>query len=388
MTSRSQPPSASEPKRSPNEFLVGVPASRSLLITPCLVLDLDVLEANIAAMAAHCRRSGIALRPHAKTHKSLEIARMQIACGALGVCCATIGEAEILVRGGVRGVLVTSPVVQGSNIERLVALEAQADELMAVVDDPDNAHAIASRAAALGRTMPMLVDVDLGTGRTGTATVGDAIALAKLLRATPGARFVGVQGYAGHLQHIADYAARRELAAEQHAKMAELVDELRREGLDPRIVSGGGTGTHDIDARAGVFTELQAGSYTVMDVEYGDVDAGEGQRFLPALFVRTSVISRNATGMVTTDGGLKRFATDGPRPRIARGAPATAVYGFSGDEHGCIVFASPSETLPLGTAVECVVPHCDPTVNLYDHYHCVRGDDLVAIWPVDARGAY
>jgi 3-hydroxy-D-aspartate aldolase len=128
----------------------------------------------------------------------------------------------------------------------------------------------------------------------------------------------------------------------------------------------------------------------VMDVEYGDVElrAGQPTVFEPALFVRTTVVSNNAAGMVTTDAGLKRFATDGPKPRIARGAPDGAIYAFGGDEHGCVVFADASQSLPLGAAIECIAPHCDPTVNLYDHFHCVRGDDLVDIWPVDARGAY
>lgn len=341
-------------------------------------------------MAAHCRAAGVNLRPHAKTHKSARIARLQLDAGAVGVCCATIGEAEVMVRAGLPGVLVTSPVVQPANVERLVRLAAQADDLMVVVDHARNALAIASAASAAGVTIGMLVDLDVGLGRTGVASVEDAVALARIVQESSGARFAGVQAYAGHLQHIEQFAARRELAEEQSRKVEALVHALTQAGMRPAIVSGGGTGTHDIDLRGGVFTELQAGSYTVMDVEYADVELRGGTvrpAFEPALFVRTTVVSANARGMVTTDAGLKRFATDGPKPRIASGAPEGAVYAFSGDEHGCVVFADASQSLPVGAALECVVPHCDPTVNLYDHYHCVRGDVLVDLWPVDARGA-
>lgn len=340
-------------------------------------------------MAAHCRSVGLQLRPHAKTHKSVRIARMQLDAGAVGVCCATIGEAEVMVRAGIAGVLVTSPVVQATNVERLVRLASPAPDLMAVVDNPGNVLAIAREATDAATRIHLLVDVDLGSARTGVAGAGDAVALAGLIRDTPGVRFAGLQAYAGHLQHVEAFASRSDLAAAQVAHLSDILRLLALEGMGASIVSGGGTGTHDIDHRGGVFTELQAGSYTVMDVEYGDVELrASSSPFSPALFVRTTVISNNAQGMVTTDAGLKRFATDGPRPRIALGAPPGSTYGFSGDEHGCVVFADSSGTLAIGSAVECIVPHCDPTVNLYDHYHCVRGDDLVDIWPVDARGAY
>lgn len=365
--------------------------SRHRLVTPVLVLDLDLLAFNIDAMAEHCRRVGVSLRPHAKTHKSVRIAKMQIDAGAVGVCCATIGEAEVMVGGGIPGVLVTSPIVQPANVARLVSLAAADGDVLAVVDHPANVRAIAEAAVAAGTTIRLLVDFDIGLGRTGVSGVREAVELARLLRDTPGVEFAGLQGYAGHLQHLEAFASRRDLAAEKTRQMADVVRALEAGGMKPAIVSGGGTGTHDIDHRSGVFTELQAGSYTVMDVEYADVElgpAGSRPPFAAALFVRASVVSNNAAGMVTTDAGLKRFATDGPKPRLVRGAPPGAVYGFTGDEHGCVVFADSAQTLELGAAVECVVPHCDPTVNLYDVFHVVRGDDLVDIWPVDARGAW
>lgn len=374
----------------PNADLVGQPGSRARLSTPALVLDLDRLERNIAAMAEHCKSVWLDLRPHAKTHKSLRVSKLQVQAGAVGVCCATLGEAEVMAGAGINGVLITSPVVQPAKIGRLVRLNQAANGLKVVVDNPHNAVELGIAAEAVRKKLEVLVDFDVGLGRTGAASESDAVTLARIVRSTRGLEFAGVQAYAGHLQHLADYQVRSDLALEQLRRVASLVGALAKEGMKPAIVSGGGTGTYDIDHQAGIFTELQAGSYAVMDVEYGDVELtaqAKKSPFEPALFVATTVVSNNARGMVTTDGGLKRFATDGPKPRIASGAPKDAVYAFLGDEHGCVVFANQSETLKLGSVVECVAPHCDPTVNLYDYYHCVRGDKLVAIWRVDARGS-
>jgi 3-hydroxy-D-aspartate aldolase len=376
--------------------LIGVVGGRARLTTPALLLDLDRLEQNIAAMAAHCRQVGVALRPHAKTHKSVAIARLQVAAGARGIACATLGEAEVMVDGGITGVLVTSPVMGGARIERLIALNARAEGLMAVVDHPQNLAELAAAAhgaiRAGGPPLQLLVDFDIGLHRTGAANVEDALFLARGIAALPEQelRFAGVQAYAGQLQHVADYAEREKLAHVQHARLAELIAALRSEGLPPYLVSGGGTGTHDIDASSQTFTELQAGSYVFMDVDYGRIQLRSGANRPPfenALFVQTSVVSINAPGFVTTDAGLKRFATDGPKPVIAAGAPRGATYRYQGDEHGAVVFAEAGQTLPLGAMISCVVPHCDPTVNLYDWYHCVRSDRLVDLWPVDARGA-
>ena len=245
-------------------------------------------------------------------------------------------------------------------------------------------------ASDAARPLALLVDLDIGLHRTGAATVADAVTLAKRIANAASLRLAGIQAYAGQLQHVADYGEREKLAGMQNARLAELVAALASESLPPKLVSGGGTGTHDIDAAGRLFTELQAGSYVFMDVDYDRIQLRPGsnrQPFDNALFVQTNVVSANAAGFVTTDAGLKRFATDGPKPAIAVGAPSGATYSYQGDEHGAVVFAEPGETLPLGAVISCVVPHCDPTVNLYDWYHCVRGDRLIDIWPVDARGA-
>ena len=371
-----------------NAGLVGEAGSRARLQTPALLLDLDRLERNIAAMAAHMRAAGQALRPHAKTHKCVEIARRQLAAGAVGICCATLGEAEVMVEGGISGVLVTSPVVGPAKIDRLVRLNERAQGLMVVVDDPGNVRAIADAVRASDKDLRVLVDIDVGTRRTGVPSAQMAVALAREIAGSGSLEFGGIQGYAGFLQHIPDHAERARGAERVSAQMEQVRAALVEAGLPLPLVTGGGTGTHDIDHRLGVFGELQAGSYIVMDVDYDRIDlrGAGGPVFENALFVRATVVSANQEEFVVTDAGLKAFATDGPAPRLAAGAPEGASYGFAGDEHGRVFLPAGGPRLAVGDAVECVVPHCDPTVNLYDHYHVVRGDTLVDIWRVDARG--
>lgn len=368
-----------------NEDFIGIEGGRWQLQTPALVIDLDALERNIAAMAEHAGRHGIALRPHAKTHKSAEIARRQIAAGALGVCCAKLGEAEALAEGGVPSILITSPVVTERGIARLTALNARLDELIVTVDDAG----IAARldAASAGKKLKVFVDIDPGMGRTGirpdlAAALVEKVAEAKNLE------YAGLQCYAGQVQHMESPNERRDASLSALKELAELRDRLKAKGLAPKILSGGGTGTFDIDPDARVLSELQVGSYVFMDRQYNDVWTKPGARppFETSLFVQTTVISANRTGLVTTDAGLKSFATDDGTPVIAHGAPEGAAYFFFGDEQGGVIYSEENGKLARGHALACVVPHCDPTVNLYDRYHAVRGDRLEAIWPVDGRG--
>jgi 3-hydroxy-D-aspartate aldolase len=373
----------------PNADLIGRPGSRAALCTPALVLDLAALERNLVAMAAFCDQHGVALRPHAKTHKSVEVARRQLGAGAIGISAATIGEAERLTDGGIGNLLITSPLATAAKLHRLRALLDRAEGLMAVVDSVAGVDALAEVVAGTDRQLIVLVDIGVGRQRTGCTSTEQALAVARRIAASNRLSFGGVQAYAGHLQHTAELGERQRLGQMESAKAGEVVARLRAEGLAPRLITGAGTGSHAQDAAAGLFTELQCGSYAFMDVQYQQVTLrpDAAQPFEPALFVRTSVISANAASHVTTDAGLKQFATDGPRPVIARGAPGGAEYHFFGDEHGRIDLADAPAHLPVGTALECVTPHCDPTVNLYDVYHVVHGDTLVDIWPIDARGA-
>ena len=370
----------------PNAGLIGVAGARTRLNTPALILDLDVFEANLARMADYARSRGVALRPHAKSHKTVPVAKAQIAAGAVGVCCATIGEAEAMAAAGIPGILLTSPVATPAKIARLVALAAGGADIMAVVDDARVVSALDVVLKDAQAVLRLVIDLDLGLDRTGCAPA-DAVMLAHAIGASPRFAFAGVQAYAGHHQHIVDPAARREATETAAATLADVVQSLTQAGYKPGIVTGAGTGTYDMAAEGGVYGELQVGSYPFMDVQYLDVDFGpKGPPFAPSLFVATSVISAGRTGGATTDAGLKAFATDGPPPQVARGAPAGTGYRFQGDEHGRLVLPDGSPPMEPGTMVECIVPHCDPTINLYDRIHCMRGETLEAIWTVDARG--
>jgi D-serine deaminase-like pyridoxal phosphate-dependent protein len=307
--------------------------------------------------------------------------------GATGVCCATLGEAAVMIDGGVEGVLIATPMTTPQKIDAVVRLAGRSDLLLAV-DHCDNVSALSKAAAAAGVTIGILVDVDPGSKRTGVASDDAAVALVQQVSESAGLRYRGLQCYAGFTQHIENLIERREKNAQVTKRLHGLVERLRAMNLAPQIVSGGGTGTFDFDAIAAVFTESQAGSFMFMDVQYEDVWTKDGLNppFEPAMFVQTAVHSASHEGVVTTDAGSKRFATDGGRVIVQTPLPTPVEYRFHGDEHGKIFFADGKTHLTVGDRVECRLPHCDPTINLYDRIHCVRGDTFTAVWPIDARG--
>jgi 3-hydroxy-D-aspartate aldolase len=368
-----------ESKLGPNQKFIGQQGSRAGLNTPALLLDLDALDANIAAMAAHTKAAGINLRPHSKGAKSIEIGRRQMAAGAIGICCTTVGEAEVIAGGGIEGVLITSPVVTPPMIERLVALNKQAKGLMVVADNPANVDALAAAGQKSGKPVSVIVEFDVGQGRTGVTSVDGTIALARRIKAAGPLQFAGIQAYYGHMQHIPAFADRKAAATGQMDRVRDLLARLKVEGHSPGVVTGGGTGTFDIDPSGGVYTE---------DREYLEIDmtAGRASPFVASLFVQASVVSANREGFAVVNAGYKSFATEGGMPKVASPKLAGASYKLMGDEHGGVDYNPKGRTLKLGDVVEFLVPHCDPTINLYDRYHCVRGDRLIEIWPVDGRG--
>jgi 3-hydroxy-D-aspartate aldolase len=374
--------------RGPNEPLIGEPGSRERLGTPALILDLPAMEANIASMAAHARARGVALRPVAKIHKSVEIARRQIRAGAIGVCCATLAEAELMADAGIPGLLLFSPIVGDAKLARLAALNAGVEGLLVAADAPARVDDYIGVARRSGRTLQLLVDIDVGGGRTG-ARADDVVELARIIDDAPELEFAGVQAYSGMYQNTTDYQRRRELSVTLLAPLRRALEQLQSAGLPPRIVSGAGTGTHDLDTDLALFTELQVGSYLFMDMHYRDaiLRAEDPHPFHQALFVRTGVISAVHGDFVVTDAGMKEI--DGllgvDHPLIFRGAPDHAVYSIVGDNMGRVDLSGATELLPVGSALELVAPHCFQTVSMYSHYHVVEGDILKDIWPIQAR---
>jgi D-serine deaminase-like pyridoxal phosphate-dependent protein len=350
----------------------------SELDTPCLVLDLDRVEHNLDAMASFFLGRPARVRPHAKTHKTPRIALMQLERGAIGICCAKLGEAEVMAAGGVSPLLITTEVVGSRKIARLLAL-AQQVEVMTVVDDARAAAAISDAAVEAGLRLRCLIDVNVGQDRTGVEPGEAALTLGLAVEQMAGLELVGLQGYEGHIQHIVEQDARAEANGSSMQLLVETTALLRERGLRMEIVSTAGTGTFRQACEWPHVTEAQPGSYVVMDADYGRV---QGLGFEQAMFVLSTVVSTNRKDAAILDAGYKVLSTDAgmPRPRDVE-----AAFVMKGDEHGMLRFDGGCP-LTVGDQVAIIPSHCDTTINLHDLYYVTRGDTVVAVWPIAARG--
>jgi D-serine deaminase-like pyridoxal phosphate-dependent protein len=369
---------------------IGEVNSRRLIATPALVCDLGMLLANIEAMASNARSAGVTLRPHVKSHKSAYVAKRQLDAGAVGLSFAKLGEAEAIV-DRLRSdddlpisALLTSPLASRASAERAAALATRCD-LIVAVDHPDGVDELEAAALAYDTTLSVLCDVDVGPGRTGVVGVAEALAVAERVTVATQLRFRGVQGYGGHLQHIAGREHRRAATIESTTRLRLVIDALEAAGFNVPIRSGAGTGTFGLDIEIGVLNELQPGSYVFMDRQYRDAlgDDPEG-RFAQSLTVVTTVLSANHGGYVTVDAGLKSMATEAGSPVVV-GHENTTAYQFFGDEHGK-VSNPPQHSFRRGERLELVPPHCDPTVDRYDLIWLVHDDVIVDVMDVTARG--
>jgi D-serine deaminase-like pyridoxal phosphate-dependent protein len=357
------------------------------LPTPALLLDVAALDANVARMARHLSAHGKGARPHAKTHKCPLVAARQLAAGAVGICVAKVSEAEIMASAGIDRLLVTSPLAAVEKMQRFAALAAAGGEVMTVVDDLACARTLASCAFAAGVRAGVVVDVDPDMGRTGVRGVAAAADLVEAVAAEPWLRFAGLQCYAGHVQHVKGHAARAAASRMHWQRAADVVGELDRRGIAVPVVTGGGTGTYDIDCDVACVTDLQVGSYVFMDAQYLAIGGRGGDRFddfAPSLHVLATAISAPVDGRVTVDAGSKAMAVEAVQPEW-EGHPA-ARFRFAGDEHG-ILQPGGDEALPRrGECVRFVVTHCDPTVNLHDFLFPHRDGVVSEVWPIAARG--
>lgn len=380
----------SRPDLGPNVGLIGVPGSRNRLATPCLVLDRRRLDRNIATAAAHASKHGIVLRPHGKSHKCAAIAKLQIASGSPGICVATVGEAEAMARAGVSDLLITSIFTQPGKIARTVALSQSGCRVMIVADDPGIVDAISAAADHASVKFDVLIDVDLGRHRAGVTSSAQALAVAARIAASPRLTLVGLQTYASLISHTASYVERLAQSVASTQMILTIKAALEDAGHSITTVTGGSTGTLFIDPSLKCYTELQPGSYVFNDVEYMgvDLDGHQSSIFEPSLFVAVSVIGRNVPGRVACDGGNKHFSAKGTLPAFEHPPAAGAIYRPDSDEHGIIDLPAGTDQPALGTGFELIVPHCDPTANLYGVYHVVDGDTLVDIWPIEGRGSF
>ena len=350
--------------------------------TPALLIDLDAYERNLDRMVESLKGRPVRLRAHAKTHKSPIIASHQIARGAVGICCQTLGEAEVMVQGGVRNILITNQIVSPAKIRRLAALAKYA-EIMVCVDHEDNLVLLDDAAEGFGVRLPVLVEINVGQNRCGVEPGAAALALARSVMAYRNLRFAGIQGYHGKSQHIYDPGQRAEVVNAAISLVRQTVNLLRTHGLECELVSGGGTGTYPIEAASGVYNEVQCGSYIFMDADYNKV-RGDGLAFESALFVLTTVISKSGDRAVC-DAGLKASSVDSGMP-VVHDRPEIK-YAGAADEHGVLQLGRDSALVRVGDRLRLIPGHCDPTVNLYDWFVGFRDKTVEALWPIAARGA-
>lgn len=352
--------------------------------TPALVLDLDAFERNLERMAAALRGSGVRLRAHAKAHKCPEIARRQIARGAAGICCQKVSEATVFVDAGISDVLVTNEVVGDSKLAHLADLAGKA-RIGVLVDDAHALQALIAVAKARGVAIDAYVEVDVGAGRCGVPPGEPAVALARMIAASPPLRFAGLHCYHGSAQHMRAPEERAAAIARAVALARSTMGGIEAHGIKVECVTGAGTASFVHERDSGVFNEVQAGSYAFMDRDYADNRYGTGDVvFEHALFVRTTVMSRPAATRAVVDAGLKASSVDSGMPRVWRRDDLR--YLKASDEHG-VIEAPSSSAIALGDALMLVPGHCDPTFNLYDELVCIRGDKVEAVWPISARGA-
>lgn len=357
------------------------------LQTPALLIDLDLFEANLDRMQGYLKSQSMALRAHTKMHKCPIIAREQVKRGARGVCAAKVSEAELMCDVGIEDVLVTSPLSTADKISRFVELQAGHPGLKLVVDHSHSVALLAEIAAATGTNVDVFIDLDPGMGRTGIAPGDEALALAHQIGETASLNFSGLQMYAGNCMHIEGFDKRREKYVRTLQSGLDTLAQFEAAGIDVPIVSGGGTGTYNMESEIGLINELQAGSYAFMDIEYRDVGGPDSEKFVDfdvSLFVLVTAISQPQSRLITVDGGFKSFASDKMPPefRDLEGV----VFHWGGDEHGIVQLDNPSKTIALGDKLPMLTPHCDPTVNLHDYYFPFRDGMVSEIWPVSARG--
>ncbi|WED43484.1 DSD1 family PLP-dependent enzyme [Legionella cardiaca] len=360
------------------------------LDTPCLVIDKEKLINNLKRMQQHGLQNKINIRPHCKTHKCTTLAKLQLEYGAIGISAAKISEAEMLIKQGISGVLITSPIVTSYKIERLMNCLQKAPDTLIVIDNQQNLMDLEQAGQLHHQPINVLIDIDPGLGRTGIKP-HLALNLATEVQRSQWLKLAGLQCYAGNLQHIGSYEERKNISLKTMETASELVKLFRQHDLPCDILTGSGTGTYDIDTEASEVTEIQPGSYTVMDVEYAAIGSKENKQhfhtFQHAMTLLTTVISNNRQEHVTVDAGTKSIYVDKLRPQIISHANLIYDWGGFGDEHGKVTCPQGNKLPVNGEVLELIVPHCDPTINLFDKFYIVSQGTVVDVWDIDLRGA-
>ena len=353
-----------------------------MLATPCLLLDLDRMESNLSEMAAFFSGQSASLRAHTKTHKSPIIAQKQIELGSNGIACAKLGEAKIMVDAGIRDILITTQVIGESKLSRLAGMARHSD-LNVVVDNVRNVDDLANAARHYGSRIGVLIELDVGLGRCGVASNGEALSIARHLAKKTHLTFQGLMGYEGHAVLCPSREERIALAHAAMEKLSETREHLEKAGFDCKIVSAGGTGTYDITGIYLGVTEIQAGSYVFMDGTYANVT----KDFQLALTLLSTVISRPTKNRLILDVGMKGITYEFGYPTI-KGYPDLYITSLS-EEHAAVeAREGHGIEIEVGDKLELVPSHGDTTINLHDYYIGHRNGRVEVVWPIAARGKF
>jgi len=358
--------------------------TKDVLPTPCMFVDLELFQQNVQKMAEQAKIAGIYVRPHVKVHKSVDVARYQISQGAIGLTCATIAEAELFSGAGIKNILWTKQPASVNNIQRAVALSSKDPTFMFVADDPQVVDWVEQAASASNTKLRIAVSVYAGMARQGIENGQPAVELAQRLAASKHSQFEGFMAYSGNASHTKTWEARRKRSSEDLAGVRETTSLVRRLGLPVNVVSGGSTGTYNMDHDHGL-TELEAGSYVFMDTGYFGIGGKDDEKvysdFKGALTILTTVDSKRHPNVATTDYGNKAITR--PTDQV-KGKPWLQV-GTQGAEYGALQWTDADKDIKLGDRVEIYCTNLDMSTNAFDRYYVTKGDQIVDVWPIMGR---
>ena len=345
--------------------------------TPALLIDIDKMERNLQKMADYFEGRPASLRPHTKTHKCPVLAHKQLRAGAIGITCAKLGEAEVMAQAGINEILIANQIIGSQKIARLANLAHHCDIIVAV-ESSANAADLSNAAQAVGSTIRVLIEVDVGMHRCGVKSAEEALSLSQILLNSPGLEFEGIMGYEGHAVMIPDFEDREKACIDSMQVLISVKEILEKNGIEVGIVSAGGTGTYNIAGAYPGITELEGGSYIVMDAKYRSVL----DDFECALTLLTTVTSRPDKESAILDAGMKAMTFEFGMPELIN--LQGAGIAFLSEEHGHLYLEDADQK--VGDKVELIPSHCCTTINLHDAYYACRGDRLEAIWPIAGRG--
>ena len=363
-------------------------ASKWDVDTPALCVDLAKLEQNLAAMRDALAGTGVASRPHAKSHKCPAIAKRQLAYDAIGICTAKLSEAEIFWANGIAKILMTTSNVSPAKIRRAIELRQQNAHFIQAVDQLENARHLDEAAREGGIVADVVIDVAIGT-RSGVPAGDQALSLAQSVDSLKHLKLRGLISYDGAAQHIKGFTARRDQTLKRFEASLETFERMKRAGLSTDIFSAGGTGTYNIMSRVAGVTDVQVGSYVFMDCQYLDIGGKANDMvfddFAPSLTVVATVLNTYFPNSLTTDAGAKALTLNTPTAGVI-GEPGMT-YNAGSDEFGSIRFSQPPhKQYAIGDKLELIVPHCDPVVNEFNQMYGIRGEKVETVWDITARG--